>query len=471
MLYLSPFIQNIIFKVVMNLKNLLLFIVLSTFSESIFAQDYHPPLDFKMLLSGTFGELRGDHFHAGIDIKTEGVEGQKVYAIANGYISRIKISTWGYGKVLYITQADGNTSVYAHLKIFSKEINDYVIKNQYKKESFEIQLYPPKDKFVIKKGEVIALSGNTGGSTGAHLHFEIRDTKTERPINPLQFDFDIADDIHPIINKIKMYAIDGEVDGNSTEKSFSLKKNGGQYTLGEITPLVKGKVAFSISTYDKLNGAYNKNGVYAIKLLVDSNLIYHFQMDEFSFAESRFINAHIDYKEQKISHTKYHRCYKLPNNKLSVYQQMLEKEKVDVIFHPSLEEVYPVGYETSVKVDRLSGFLCGASRPYAAAGWTAAAASARSLRCSSCRTPSRRPNARAREAKPTVSAMMNSPTILASSRRPIPGEAYSSANSESVLVSREAIRMMLLVVPAATTKFNVPSRISDGINSGIQILK
>ena len=309
----------------MNFRIFIFFSFFCLASLLVYGQDYHPPVDFKMLLSGTFGELRDNHFHSGIDIKTEGVEGQKVYAITDGYISRIKVSAWGYGKALYITHPDGNTSVYAHLKEFSKSINDYVIENQYKKESFEIQLYPPKDKFVIKKGEIIALSGNTGGSAGAHLHFEIRNTKTEHPINPLQFGFDIADDIHPIINKIKMYAIDGTVDGNSIEKSFKLKKNGVQYTLSDITPIVKGKVAFSISTYDKLNGTYNKNGVYAIKLLVDSNLIYHFQMNEFSFAESRFINAHIDYKEKKISHTKYHRCYKLPNNKLSVYQKILEK--------------------------------------------------------------------------------------------------------------------------------------------------
>ena len=108
------------------------------------SQDYHPPVDFKMLLSGTFGELRGNHFHSGIDIKTEGVEGQKIYSIADGYISRIKVSTWGYGKALYITHPDGNTSVYAHLQKFSEPINDYVIKNQYKKENFEIQLFPQK---------------------------------------------------------------------------------------------------------------------------------------------------------------------------------------------------------------------------------------------------------------------------------------------------------------------------------------
>ena len=309
----------------MNSRNLILFFFLSTFSSNIFAQDYHPPLDFKMLLSGTFGELRENHFHSGIDIKTEGVEGQKVYAIEDGYVSRIKVSTWGYGKALYITHADGNTSVYGHLKKFNKEIDDYVVEKQYKKEEFEIQLFPQKDKFKIKKGEIIALSGNTGGSAGAHLHFEIRNTKTEHPINPLQFGFDIVDNIKPTINRIKIYPIDGEVNEKEIEESFSLKKSGEQYTLSGATPIVKGKIAFGISTYDQSNNTYNKNGIYSIKLLVNSNLIYHFQMDEFSFEESRFINAHIDYKEKKISHTKYHRCYKLPNNKLSVYQKMIEK--------------------------------------------------------------------------------------------------------------------------------------------------
>ncbi|MBC8266108.1 MAG: M23 family metallopeptidase [Flavobacteriales bacterium] len=309
----------------MSFKNIFFYIIFSVLCTSILAQDYHPPLDFKLLLSGTFGELRSNHFHSGIDIKTEGVQGQKVYSIADGYVSRIKVSTWGYGKALYITHPDGNTSVYAHLKDFNKAINDYVIENQHKKESYEIQLYPPKDKFQIKKGEVIALSGNTGGSAGAHLHFEIRNTKTEHPINPLQFGFDIIDDIKPTISKIKIYPIDGEVNGQKIEKSFNLKNSGGKYTLSGTTPTVKGKVAFSISTFDKLNGAYNKNGVYSIKLFVDSNLIYHFQMDEFDFAESRYLNAHIDYKEKKISRTKFHRCYKLPNNRLSVYKEMIKK--------------------------------------------------------------------------------------------------------------------------------------------------
>ena len=313
----------------MNSRNLYYFVFLSLLSSIIFGQNYHPPLDFKMLLSGTFGELRSNHFHAGIDIKTEGVEGQKVYAIEDGFVSRIKVSTWGYGKAIYITHPDGKTSVYAHLKSFNKSINDYVVENQYKKESFEIQLFPSKSRFIIKKGDVIALSGNTGSSSGAHLHFEIRDTKTEHPINPLKFGFDVIDNLKPIINNIKIYPIDGLLNEQEIEKTFNLKKIGNNYTLNSTIPIIKGKVAFSISTYDKLNGAYNKNGVYSIKLLVDSNLIYHFQMDEFDFAESRFINSHIDYKEKKISRNKYHRCFKLPNNRLSVYKEMLKKGIVE----------------------------------------------------------------------------------------------------------------------------------------------
>ena len=313
----------------MNYRIIYYFIFLSLFNSVIFGQNYHPPLDFKMLLSGTFGELRSNHFHSGIDIKTEGVEGQKVYAIEDGFVSRIKVSTDGYGKAIYITHPDGNTSVYAHLKNFNKDINNYVIRNQYKKETFKIQLFPSKDRFLIKKGDVIALSGNTGGSSGAHLHFEIRNTKTENPINPLQFKFDIIDDIKPIINNIKIYPIDGFLNGQKIEKTFNLKKMGENYTLNSTIPTIKGKAAFSISTYDKLNGAHNKNGVYSIKLLVDGNLIYHFQMDKFDFAESRFINAHMDYKEKQINKKKYHRCFKLPNNQFSVYKEMLKKGIVE----------------------------------------------------------------------------------------------------------------------------------------------
>jgi len=233
----------------------------SLISLSIFSQtNYHSPLNFELLLSGTFGELRGSHFHTGIDIKTEGVEGQKVFSIADGYVSRIKVSTWGYGKAIYITHPDGNTSVYAHLKEFNKEIEKYVNEQQYKKENFEIQLFPSKEKFPIKRGEVIALSGNTGGSGGAHLHFEIRNTKSEHPINPLQFNFDVTDNIQPTIVGIKIYPHQNSSVNNKNESvKYSLTKKGNNYSVNSKQIIkVNGDISFSISTYDKLNGAYNK---------------------------------------------------------------------------------------------------------------------------------------------------------------------------------------------------------------------
>ena len=174
------------------MKNLHFIIIISCCIFTLNAQSIYPidffasPVDIKMSIAGTFGELRTNHFHAGIDIKTEGVEGQEVRAIADGYISRIKVSSWGYGKAIYLTHPQtGHTSVYAHLQKFSPKINELVRKEHYKQESFEINFFPNKDDLIIKQGEIIALSGNSGSSNGAHLHFEIRDTKSEKPINPL----------------------------------------------------------------------------------------------------------------------------------------------------------------------------------------------------------------------------------------------------------------------------------------------
>ena len=311
-------------------KPFILIVILLT-NVNLTAQNYTAPLDFKMLLSGTFGELRGNHFHAGIDIKTEGVEGQKVKAIADGYISRIKVSTWGYGKVIYITHPEtGHTSVYAHLQKFSNKIDSIVKKEHYKKESFEINLFPNKDALKVKQGEIIALSGNSGGSGGAHLHFEIRDTKTEHPINPLQFGFNIADNIPPTLSKLKIYAFDTTlINGYRKSKIINIKKTNNKYSIDE-TPTINGSFALGISTYDKLNDSYNKNGVYSIKVCVDSSICYKFTVDELDFSTSRYVNAHIDYKEKKESKKKYHRCYKLPHNKLTNYSEIINEGIIDI---------------------------------------------------------------------------------------------------------------------------------------------
>ena len=311
-------------------KPFLLIVILLT-NINLTAQNYTSPLDFKMLLSGTFGELRGNHFHAGIDIKTEGVEGQKVKTIADGYISRIKVSTWGYGKAIYITHPEtGHTSVYAHLQKFSDKIDRIVKKEHYKKESFEINLFPNKNALKVKQGEIIALSGNSGGSGGAHLHFEIRDTKTEHPINPLQFGFKIADNIPPTLSKLKIYAFDTTlINGYRKSKIINIKKTNNKYSIDE-TPTINGSFALGISTYDKLNDSYNKNGVYSIKVCVDSSICYKFTVDELDFSTSRYINAHMDYKEKKESKKKYHRCYKLPHNKLTNYSDIINEGIINI---------------------------------------------------------------------------------------------------------------------------------------------
>src|SRR5690554_1424403 len=184
-------------------------------SPLVFAQKNHPkdyfvsPMDVPLHMSGTFGELRNNHFHSGIDFKTQQREGQNVLAAAEGYVSRIKVSTWGYGKALYITHPNGYTTVYAHLQKYSPEIEAYVKKRQYYQKSFEVEFFPGASDLKVTQGQLIGLSGNSGGSGGPHLHFEIRDSKTENIINPLFFGFDklITDTKKPILNHVTVYPL------------------------------------------------------------------------------------------------------------------------------------------------------------------------------------------------------------------------------------------------------------------------
>ena len=183
------------------MKKILFFFLLSTslYSQSEYPQDYfRNPLDITLVLSGTFAELRSDHFHSGLDIKTQRKTGLKVYTASMGYVSRIKISHYGYGKALYVTHPNGYTTVYGHLKKFSPRIEAYIKDCQYEKESYEVEVFPNNTELLVDTDEVIAYSGNTGGSGGPHLHFEIRDN-AERPINPMLFGSDTKDSKKPFI--------------------------------------------------------------------------------------------------------------------------------------------------------------------------------------------------------------------------------------------------------------------------------
>jgi len=285
-----------------------------------------------MLLSGTFGELRSNHFHSGIDIKTKGGEGHNIYSIEKGYVSRIKVSSWGYGKAVYINHENGHTSVYAHLKEFSPKIDSIIKGKQYQKESFEIDLYLKRNDIMVKKGELIAISGNSGSSAGPHLHFEIRDSKTQNPINPLALGFDINDDIAPVIKKIKLYYIhESEINDTSVYKIYNTykEKDNNNYSINE-TLAVNGRFAIGISTYDQSNNSHNKNGVYSISMFVDDILYYNFIANQLNFKTSRFINSHIDYKEKKINKIKYHKCYTLPNNKLKNYTKIINNGIIEL---------------------------------------------------------------------------------------------------------------------------------------------
>ena len=243
---------------------------------------YPSPVKFPIYLSATFGELRNNAFHAGVDIKTNGDIGKKVYAVADGYVSRIGVSPWGYGNAVYITHDDGYTSVYAHLEMFNDKIGKYVKQKQLESKSFAQSLYLKKDEIPVKVGELIGYSGDTGGSGGPHLHYELRDAN-QRPLNPYFFGFKINDNIKPAINGIALYPKElSSVNGSDQAAYFKLKNNGGNYTVEGGDIKVNGTVSFGISAFDQANDSHNKNGVYSIELFVDNRLIFSVLFDRYS---------------------------------------------------------------------------------------------------------------------------------------------------------------------------------------------
>ncbi len=289
------------------------------------------PLDIPLVLSGTFGELRTNHFHAGLDIKTLQREGLKVYASAEGYVSRIKISHWGYGKAIYIRHPNGFTTVYAHLKKFSDRIEEYIINKQYKKESFEIHVFPGAEVLPISKDEIIAYSGSTGGFVGPHLHFEIRDSKSEKPINPMFFGISVNDNKPPRINTLIGYSIDDNSHingmGMPIQLTFRTMENG-DLVAQKITAF--GNIGFGINVYDQLDGATNKNGVFSLEMLVNGKLIHRFKADSFSFAESKYINLLIDYERLDKLNQRIHKTFIEPSNRLSLYENLGSKGIISV---------------------------------------------------------------------------------------------------------------------------------------------
>ncbi|MGM0612765.1 MAG: M23 family metallopeptidase [Bacteroidota bacterium] len=356
------------------MKKYVTFIALLLLSVNLIkAQDFRSPFDFQMRLTGTFGELRGNHFHSGIDIKTRGSVGHPVYAIADGYVSRVKVRAYGFGHALYIAHPSGHTSVYGHLQRFSGELAEEVENRQYANESFTVEFYPSRDKYPVKKGDLIGYSGNSGSSGGPHLHFEIRDAANQKPSNALKYGYDVADNIAPLIQRLRFYPV-GEgasINGQSTAQSIYVFKRGQNIKPKTSHIKASGQIAFGVQTYDQLNGAPNHNGPYRVTMYADSSKFWEFKADQFSFAETRYLNAMIDYASYKKRKQRFYQSYLKPGSKLSMTQgkdngliqfepgqtRHIKIEVVDLKGNKSVVEFDLKGEEQSVSGNKLKGKL------------------------------------------------------------------------------------------------------------------
>ena len=279
------------------------------------------PVGHAVRLSGTFGELRPNHFHAGVDIRSAAQRiGDPLYSAAEGYVARIKVEESGYGRSLLIAHPNGYSTLYGHMNRFTEELEGFVKHQQYKEQCFEVELYPPPHLFTFRQGQYIGDMGNTGASAGPHVHFEVRETLTDKAINPLLFGFPISDNYKPQIYSLKLYKMDGlGVYGTETQ-DFRLDSHADYFhpepeTLTVNTPFA----AFAVKTFDMHDSPSNRNGVYAMTMKVDGKEVYEFALDEVPFEDTRYINAHMDYVEQVTKRSYYHRCFRLPGNLLHIY--------------------------------------------------------------------------------------------------------------------------------------------------------
>jgi murein DD-endopeptidase MepM/ murein hydrolase activator NlpD len=310
----------------------------STFAQAqqIYSTNKYPITDFRQpldisppALAGSFGEIRGNHFHSGIDFRTNQREGYPVYAVADGYISRLRVQNSGFGQALYINHPNGFTTVYGHLQRFAPKIATIVKNLEYEKKSFEIDEFPDATLIPVHKGEIIAWSGNRGSSGGPHLHFEIRDTKTEETINPQFFGIVIPDNIPPVIHGLYVYRLNGKTFNENTPKqAIGISGANGSYkTTAPIS--LTGEVGFGIVVTDRHNGLSGTNGVYSIQLEVDGKKIYTSALERFAFEDSKAINSHIDYPTYLNTKRSIQKSFVEPGNPLKIYSGLVNSGRIN----------------------------------------------------------------------------------------------------------------------------------------------
>ena len=342
-----------------------------------FEKDLIAPLEIPFSISGTFGEPRSSHFHLGIDIKTQGKEGLEVKSISSGSVSRIRISLGGYGKAIYIDHPNKTTSVYAHLKKFAPKIESYIKKFQYENETYTIQKFPKKDKLLIEKGEVIGFSGNTGGSSGPHLHFEIREKKSQKPLNPLLYNLPVNDLVRPQLQKLFIFYTQENVILNRIQPILLERVNDSLYKTAMIE--TSGKIGIGIQMFDRQDYSYSRNGVYSTKVFVNGKIISHYKFDKLIINESKKLYQVIDYKNYTQKRLKIFKLFYKSGNKLNFmntlvdqgifkvelgksYQIIIEIE--DFSGNKSTIEAFIEGTENKIKPVELRGRLIKTDREY-----------------------------------------------------------------------------------------------------------
>lgn len=340
-----------------------LVILAQYFPPKNYPQDYfiYPVKNVRISLSANFGELRANHYHMGLDCRTDQAVNKTVVAAADGYVSRISVAPFGYGRAIYINHPNGLTTVYGHLNKFYPALERYLKEKQYEKQSWAISLEFTPDQFPVTKNQFIALSGNTGGSAGPHVHFEIRDTKSDKVLNPMLFNLPIPDKVPPTI--VALYMFDRcKSTYSQTPVRIPLKWAGNRFTaVQNVVTIPTYKVSFGVTANDKQSGSTNPNGIYEGILYIDHRAVNGFQLDSISYDETRYLNAHIDYKTRAAGGPYIQHFSRLPGYPQGVYRDIVNDGVIDLedqTIHPVKMEILDAnGNKTTIEFNIKRGFI------------------------------------------------------------------------------------------------------------------